>query len=67
MTNNRKSVVFKKTDEMGVLVRDLVIQFYEEQDLHLNRKIIRKRKKELFLAIEAGIKEIDVNTVKAHK
>lgn len=61
----RQNVNFKRTDGMEALVRELVVDYHKDQNLSIDKRIARRRTKELLVAIESGVRQISLKKVKA--
>jgi hypothetical protein len=61
--NARKAVRFRKTDQMGILLRDMLKAYYAERGVPVGRRELRRMKSRLFVAMNEGARRIAVKTV----
>lgn len=61
--NARKAVRFRKTDQMGILLRDLLKSYYADRGIPVSRRQLRQMKSRLFVAMNEGARRIAVKSV----
>lgn len=58
-----KPVVFKRTNELDGLVRRMAEIYFGQKNMPLDRKELRSKKNAILVQIEAGVRDIRLNSV----
>jgi hypothetical protein len=58
-------VAFRRTDDLGVMVRKLLKHYYKDRGKQLSRAELRRERTKLLVEIEKGARSIPLSAVRA--